>query len=55
MTLRLRFARLRNVLLAAGASGVLTGGLLAGAGVSQAAVMLPCDIYAAAGTPCVAA
>jgi len=55
MTLRLRFAQLRTVLLAAGASGALTAGLLAGAGVSQAAVMLPCDIYAAAGTPCVAA
>ena len=55
MTLRSRFARLRKVLLAAGASGALTGGLLAGAGVAQAAVMLPCDIYAAAGTPCVAA
>ena len=55
MTLRSRFAQLRTVLLAAGASGALTAGLLAGAGVSQAAVMLPCDIYAAAGTPCVAA
>jgi non-reducing end alpha-L-arabinofuranosidase len=55
MTLRSRFAQLRAVLLAAGASGALTVGLLAGAGVSQAAVMLPCDIYAAAGTPCVAA
>jgi len=55
MTLRSRFAQLRTVLLAAGASGALTAGLLAGAGVSQAAVMLPCAIYAAAGTPCVAA
>src|SRR6516165_1765828 len=45
----------RRALLAAGASAALTAGLLAGAGTSQAAVMLPCDIYAAANTPCVAA
>ncbi len=52
--------RLRKGLLVAGAAAALTAGMLAGgaltsAGVSQAATSLPCDIYAAAGTPCVAA
>jgi non-reducing end alpha-L-arabinofuranosidase len=60
MTTRLRSTRLRRALLAAGTAfaltgGALAGGMLAGAGTSQAAVMLPCDIYAAANTPCVAA
>jgi hypothetical protein len=39
-----------------GATAALVFGLLAGGtGTSQAASSLPCDIYAAAGTPCVAA
>ncbi|MER7729154.1 alpha-L-arabinofuranosidase B [Streptomyces sp. NPDC096323] len=47
---------LRRVLLAVGAVLLLVTGVLAGtAGPSQAASSLPCDIYAAAGTPCVAA
>jgi hypothetical protein len=37
------------------ASGALVAGVVAGAGTAQAATSLPCDIYAAAGTPCVAA
>ncbi len=52
---RSRLGRLRKTLLLAGATVALSAGTLAGATVSQAAVMLPCDIYAAAGTPCVAA
>ena len=35
--------------------GLVLGGLIGLTGVSQAATALPCDIYAAAGTPCVAA
>jgi hypothetical protein len=43
-------------LISAGATAALAGGFLVGApGASQAATSLPCDIYAAAGTPCVAA
>ncbi|WP_033262610.1 alpha-L-arabinofuranosidase B [Amycolatopsis vancoresmycina] len=37
------------------AAGTLVAGLLAGGGTSQAATQGPCDIYAAGGTPCVAA
>src|SRR5690348_16444483 len=55
MRFRSLIAHSRKALLAAGASVAVTAGLLAGAGASQAAVMLPCDIYAAANTPCVAA
>jgi hypothetical protein len=41
---------------ALGAALLLVAGLLFGqAGAAQAATSLPCDIYAAAGTPCVAA
>src|SRR3954452_13143245 len=41
---------------ALGAALLLVAGLLLGqAGAAQAAGSLPCDIYAAAGTPCVAA
>src|SRR5215472_5667639 len=55
--------RLRRMLLLAGAALALTVGSLAGVTVTaavtavtaQAATSLPCDIYAAAGTPCVAA
>ncbi|MEY9840003.1 arabinofuranosidase catalytic domain-containing protein [Streptacidiphilus sp. EB103A] len=47
---------LRKALLAAGTTVALVVALLIGtAGTSQAATSLPCDIYAAAGTPCVAA
>ncbi|MDJ0385338.1 alpha-L-arabinofuranosidase B [Streptomyces sp. G-G2] len=48
--------RARRTLLAAGATAALTAGVLAGtAATSQAATQGPCDIYAAGGTPCVAA
>src|SRR5216683_5724917 len=59
MFARSRLQGLRRALLVAGASVALTAGTLAGAlassGTSQAAASLPCDIYAAAGTPCAAA
>jgi hypothetical protein len=55
MTVRSRFRHLRKVPLFAGAAVALTAGMAVGATASQAATMLPCDIYAAAGTPCVAA
>ncbi|MFI2206478.1 alpha-L-arabinofuranosidase B [Streptomyces sp. NPDC020192] len=46
----------RRALLAAGATAALAAGLLtATATTSQAATQQPCDIYAAGGTPCVAA
>ncbi|MGW2639917.1 alpha-L-arabinofuranosidase B [Streptomyces sp. NPDC001348] len=46
----------RRALLAAGATAALAAGLLtATTTVSQAATQGPCDIYAAGGTPCVAA
>ncbi|WP_441247603.1 alpha-L-arabinofuranosidase B [Kitasatospora sp. McL0602] len=48
--------RARRALLSAGTTAVLAAGLLtATAGNSQAATQQPCDIYAAGGTPCVAA
>jgi hypothetical protein len=49
--------RLSRLLLLAGAALALIAGAMAvpGAGVSQAATSLPCDIYGSAGTPCVAA
>jgi hypothetical protein len=44
------------LLLSAGAAVAVAAGVLLGAvGTSQAATSLPCDIYASAGTPCVAA
>src|SRR6185369_5645781 len=47
---------IRRALLAAGTTTSLAAGLLAAtATVSQAAAQGPCDIYAAGGTPCVAA
>ncbi len=55
MIVRSRLRHLRKALLLAGAAAALTAGALAGVGTSQAATSLPCDIYAAAGTPCVAA
>nr|WP_225845915.1 arabinofuranosidase catalytic domain-containing protein [Streptomyces sp. HPF1205] len=48
--------RARRTLLAAGAVFALAVGVLTGtAASSQAAAQQPCDIYAAGGTPCVAA
>ncbi|UQU62673.1 alpha-L-arabinofuranosidase B [Couchioplanes caeruleus] len=48
--------RLPRSLLSVAATGTLVTGLLvAAAGTSQAATTGPCDIYAAGGTPCVAA
>jgi hypothetical protein len=53
---RSRLRHLRKALLSAGATVALAVGIVVGAaGTSQAAVSLSCDIYAAAGTPCVAA
>src|ERR1700723_3119544 len=53
---RVRYAR-RALLASAAAASLAAGALLAsGAGSpSKAATQEPCDIYAAAGTPCVAA
>jgi hypothetical protein len=50
-----RNRRLRTAVLAAGALGALLLGTVAGLGPSAAATSQPCDIYAAGGTPCVAA
>src|SRR5262245_62032696 len=48
--------RMTRLLLASGATAALAAGtLLATTGTSQAAGTGPCDIYAAGGTPCVAA
>ena len=56
MSVRAPFRTLRTTLLAAGATVALAvGGVLIAGGTSQAATQEPCDIYAAAGTPCVAA
>jgi len=52
---KLRRARLRTALLAAGAVGALVAGALASVGTAQAATSMPCDIYASGGTPCIAA
>jgi len=46
---------LRHILSAVAALGLVLGALIAFPAVSQAAGSLPCDIYGAAGTPCVAA
>jgi len=56
MTIRSRLRYLRKPLISAATTIALaTGILFATVGTSQAATSLPCDIYAAAGTPCVAA
>ncbi|WP_329454317.1 arabinofuranosidase catalytic domain-containing protein [Streptomyces sp. NBC_01497] len=47
--------RFRALLSAAATLGLVLGALVALPGVSQAAGSLPCDIYGAAGSPCVAA
>jgi hypothetical protein len=55
MTARERFSRVRILFAAVAAIALASVGLLALPGVSQAAGSLPCDLYGAAGTPCVAA
>src|SRR5437868_7176631 len=57
MTVRSRLRRAKRALLILAAAAALTAGALfaGGAAPAQAATSLPCDIYAAAGTPCVAA
>jgi hypothetical protein len=58
MGVRLRLRQARTTVVVLGAAGTLAGGaLLAGGGTvpARAATEQPCDIYAAAGTPCVAA
>ncbi len=55
MTARERLSRVRILLAAVAAVALASVGLLALPGVSQAAGSLPCDLYGAAGTPCVAA
>ncbi len=57
MTVRPRLRHTRRALLAlAAATTLAAAGLLAGGGTpSRAATQEPCDIYASAGTPCVAA
>jgi hypothetical protein len=58
MTVRLRAKHARRALLAVGAAAALTASALLVASTTspaRAATQEPCDIYAAAGTPCVAA
>jgi hypothetical protein len=56
MTVRSRLQSLRQALLLVGAALTLAvGALLAAGAPPAAAASLPCDIYASAGTPCVAA
>src|SRR4051794_29000915 len=56
MTVLSRLRRLRRSALITGTTAALIAGvLIALPGTSQAAASLPCDIYAAGGTPCVAA
>jgi len=61
LKLRTEFRSLRRRLLvsaaavALAAGGLAAAGLTVGAGAASAATQEPCDIYAAAGTPCVAA
>ncbi len=58
MTVRPRLRRVKRALLVFAAATALTAGtVLAGVAATpaRAATQLPCDIYAAAGTPCVAA
>src|ERR1700727_1752431 len=58
MTVRPRLRRAKRMLILAAATALAAGTLLAGGGLATpagAATPLPCDIYATAGTPCVAA
>ncbi|GAA4985026.1 arabinofuranosidase catalytic domain-containing protein [Kitasatospora paranensis] len=59
MIVRIRLRNLRRALLSAGTTAAVVLGMLVGtvgaAGTAQAAASLPCDIYASAGAPCIAA
>src|SRR5690242_17592639 len=56
MNIWLRSRQASRMVALPGAAVVLVGGVLAGAGASPAlAASGPCDIFAAGGTPCVAA
>ena len=56
MNAQSRLRHWRRLIVAGGATLALTLGALVGlSGASQAAGTLPCDLYGAAGTPCVAA
>src|SRR3954466_1674831 len=55
MALQPRPRRIRAIALTIAATGALVGGVLVSIGTAQAATTGPCDIYAAGGTPCVAA
>jgi len=56
LIVRSRIRYLRKLLLSVSATAALVAGSLLGtASASQATTSLPCDIYAAAGTPCVPA
>ena len=56
MTVRFRLRQLRHALVLGGAALTLAGGgLITSVAQPAAAASLPCDIYAANGTPCVAA
>jgi hypothetical protein len=57
MTVRPRLRRAKRALLILAAAAALTASALlaGGAAPARAATSLPCDIYASAGTPCVAA
>jgi hypothetical protein len=63
MIVRTRLRHVTKLLLLGGAAVALAAGTVAGAlpgtvpgsGIARAATSLPCDIYGAAGTPCVAA
>ncbi|GAA4250186.1 alpha-L-arabinofuranosidase B [Dactylosporangium darangshiense] len=52
---RLTGRRLRAAAMALTAASAVIVGVLMGSGTAQAATSQPCDIYAAGGTPCVAA
>jgi hypothetical protein len=55
MSFRLRLSRVSTALSGLATGALVAGALVAGAGTAQAAGTGPCDIYGAAGTPCVAA
>jgi hypothetical protein len=55
MIVRSKFRQLKKALLSTGAAVALAGGLLVGSSTPSLAATGPCDIYAAGGTPCVAA